>query len=158
MNRTWCIALILALTWLLWSGHTETQMLVFGLVSVAAVLGIVRRMDRFSETERDKLLGLRTLTYLPWLLWEILKSNLEVCRIILSPRLPITPTLIRVGTSQQTATGKVIYANSITLTPGTISLDLRDDTILVHALTQESAAGVATGEMDRRVSHLEKDA
>ena len=131
-------------------------MLVFGLLSVLAVLGIARRMDRFSQTERDELLGLRTLTYLPWLMWQILKSNLQVCRIILNPRLPISPTLIRVHASQKTDTGKVIYANSITLTPGTISLDLRDDTILVHALTQETAAGVETGEMDRRVSRLEK--
>lgn len=131
-------------------------MLIFGLLSVLAVLGIARRMDRFSQTERDELLGLRTLAYLPWLLWQVLKANLQVSRIILNPRLPIGPRLIRVRASQKTTTARVIYANSITLTPGTISLDLRDDTILVHALTQESAAGVETGEMDRRVSRLEK--
>jgi multicomponent Na+:H+ antiporter subunit E len=69
--------------------------------------------------------------------------------------LPISPHLITVRTSQKTAVGQVIYANSITLTPGTISLDVRDDTILVHALTSDSAAGVEAGEMDRRVSRLE---
>lgn len=130
-------------------------MLVFGLLSVLAVLGIMRRMDRFSDAPPDELLGIRVVTYIPWLLWEILKANLDVVRIILHPSLPISPRLVTVRTSQKTAVGQVIYANSITLTPGTISLDLRDDTILVHALTSESAAGVKAGEMDRRVSRLE---
>lgn len=147
---------ILALAWLAWSGRLETQLLVFGLLSVAAVVGIARRMDRFSGADRDEHLGPGVLFYLPWLFGQIVRANLAVARIILDPKLPIGPRLIRVRASQRTATGQVLYANSITLTPGTISLDLRDDSLLVHALTAESAAGVETGEMDRRVSRLER--
>jgi multicomponent Na+:H+ antiporter subunit E len=62
---------------------------------------------------------------------------------------------VKVNSSQGTAAGKVLYANSITLTPGTITLDVQGSTILVHALTEASAQGVENGEMDRRVSRLE---
>ena len=67
----------------------------------------------------------------------------------------ISPRLIRVRASQKTVLGHVVYANSITLTPGTISLDLRDGAILVHALTDETAEGVLNGEMNARVARLE---
>ena len=112
-------------------------------------------MDRLSEVERDEHLGLGVLFYLPWLFWQIARANAAVARIILDPRLPIQPRLVRVRASQRSATGQVLYANSITLTPGTISLDLRNDTILVHALTDEAAAELETGKMDRRVCRLE---
>ena len=131
-------------------------MVLFGAFSILVVIGIVRRMDRFSGVEKDEPLGLRTLLYLPWLLWQILKSNIEVSRIILSPKLPISPRLLKVQSTQQTKTGEVLYANSITLTPGTISLDVQDHTILVHALTEASAKGVEQGDMDLRVSQLER--
>ena len=71
------------------------------------------------------------------------------------PELPIHPQLVRIRTTQQTDIGHVIHANSITITPGTISLDVRDGTILVHALTDTTAAGVTSGEMDQRVSWVE---
>ena len=156
LNRTVLIGITLVLAWLAWSGHAKAQLLVFGALSVAAVLGITHRMDRFAGAPRDEHLGLRVLRYLPWLLWQIAKSNIAVARIILDPKLPIQPRILRVPASQRTATGQVLYANSITLTPGTISLDVRDDTILVHALTDESAAGVESGDMDRRVRSLER--
>ena len=155
MSRTLTTALMLIAAWLLWSGHAEPLLLGLGLVSVLTVLAITRRMDRFSESEGDEYPGLGFLLYLPWLVWQMFKSNLDVARIILNPRLPISPRLIRVPANQKTETGQAIYANSITLTPGTISLDVRDNQILVHALTEESAAGVEEGEMDRRVCRAE---
>jgi len=83
------------------------------------------------------------------------KSAWDVTRIILNPRLPVSPTLVRVKTSQKTTVGVVTYANSITLTPGTISVDVGRGEILVHALTREGAAGLQSGEMDRRVTRFE---
>jgi multicomponent Na+:H+ antiporter subunit E len=79
--------------------------------------------------------------------------------VILHPKLPIEPRMMRVRASQRTALGKVIYANSITLTPGTVTVDFdeADSTILVHALTETAHQGLLTGEMDRRVRALEKD-
>ncbi len=156
MSRTLTTALLLFAVWLLWSGHTEPLLLAFGIGSVLSVMGITRRMNRFSGVERTDYPGAGFLLYVPWLLWQILKSNIDVARIILSPALPISPRLVRVMASQKTSTGKVIHANSITLTPGTISLDVRDDQILVHALTAESAAGVEGAEIDRRVTRIER--
>ena len=112
-------------------------------------------MDAVAGYPRTYRLGFRPLRYAPWLLWEVIKSNLNVARIIVDPRLPLSPRLIKVSTSQDTDLAQVIYANSITLTPGTITRDIRDHTIIVHALTEESAAILKTGEMDRRVAELE---
>ena len=91
-----------------------------------------------------------------WLLRQIVKANLAVTKIILSPRLPISPTVVRVRAGQKSDLAKVIYANSITLTPGTVSINLDDDHIEVHALTTRMAADLQTSEMERRVSRLEK--
>ena len=93
--------------------------------------------------------------YWPWILWEIFKANIGVTRVILNPKLPISPNMIQVKASQKTALGKVIYANSITLTPGTVSVDVTDDTITVHALSHDNAEELLTGEMDRRVTKME---
>jgi multicomponent Na+:H+ antiporter subunit E len=100
-------------------------------------------------------LPLRALLYIPWLILEVVKSNIDVARRILDPRLPISPRVIEVQASQRRDIGRVIYANSITLTPGTVSIDTDGDRITVHALTEEAAAGLLTGEMDRRVTRFE---
>jgi multicomponent Na+:H+ antiporter subunit E len=97
----------------------------------------------------------RVLAYIPWLLWQIFKANVHVGLRILNPKLPISPRIVKAVTSQRGDMGRVIYANSITLTPGTVSLQVEDDHILVHALTEESADGLADGDMDRRVSWTE---
>jgi len=152
--------LLLIGAWLLWSGHWTLDgkhplVAIFGLCSCLVVLLVSEAMDRAAGDEEDHNWGLRPLTYVPWLLWQIIKSNIEVARVILSPNMPISPRLVRVKSSQQSELGKVIYANSITLTPGTITLDVRGDDMLVHALTKDTAAGVKSGEMDRKVTALE---
>ena len=101
-------------------------------------------------------LGIRPqITYAPWLVKEIVKSNIEVTKILLAPRLKLQRNLIEVGAHQKTALGRVILANSITLTPGTVSVSMENDRILVHALSFEGAEEDLTGEMDRRVCRLE---
>lgn len=97
------------------------------------------------------------LVYWPWLIVEIAKSALGVARIIVDPKLPISPRLIRAKASQRTAVGIATYANSITLTPGTITVEVnrREQEFLVHALTEATAADVVEGSMDRRVSAFE---
>ncbi|MDP6037346.1 MAG: Na+/H+ antiporter subunit E, partial [Candidatus Latescibacteria bacterium] len=74
---------------------------------------------------------------------------------VLSPGLPISPRVVRVVATQKTDLCRVIYANSITLTPGTVSLVLDGEEIVVHALTKEAADDVESGDMDRRVTGLE---
>lgn len=100
---------------------------------------------------------LQGLRYWPWLVWEIAKSSFTVARIIVDPKLPISPRLVRIKTSQRTAVGIATYANSITLTPGTITVEAsrRNREFIVHALTERTAAGLDDGEMDRRVTAFE---
>ncbi|MEN8198303.1 MAG: Na+/H+ antiporter subunit E, partial [Pseudomonadota bacterium] len=90
-----------------------------------------------------------------WLGWEVVKSNIDVTKRIVSPGLPISPTVVTVKTSQATELGQVTYANSITLTPGTISLRVDRDSIDVHAVSRDAAAALEQGEMDRRVTGTE---
>lgn len=99
------------------------------------------------------------MKYIPygfWLVIEILKSNIDVIKRILSPSLPISPRWVTIKSSQASEFGEVVYANSITLTPGTISIDVNDNNIDVHALSQSGVEGLATGEMDKRVTLAEK--
>jgi len=147
--------LMLAGVWWLWSGHSGGLLLALGCASVLTVLAISHRMDRIADAPRLYTLGLRPLAYAPWLFWEIVKSNAAVARLILDPALPIAPRVVRVPALQKTPLGQTFFANSITLTPGTLSLEVGEGSILVHALTEESAQGVLDGEMNRRVAHLE---
>jgi multicomponent Na+:H+ antiporter subunit E len=156
MKQPVSLFVLLMGVWLLLSGHFEPTLVIYGLLSSAAVVGLglhLRIVD--SEALPIHLAG-RMLFYLPWLFKEIVLSNVAVARVILDPRLPIRPRLLHVEASQDSEVAQVIYANSITLTPGTITLDVRDHKLLVHALTRESAEGLLTGEMDRRVARLEK--
>lgn len=141
--------------WLLLSGFFEPFLMTAGALSALGVVAFARRMYAVDHEAHPIHLGRSALTYWPWLFVEIAKSAWDVTRIILSPRLPISPTLARVKTSQKTTVGVVTYANSITLTPGTISVDVASDEILVHALTREGAAGLQAGDMDRRVTRFE---
>ena len=152
------VALIVALAsaWLLWSGYFDNALLLsLGAVSVATVFILALRMGLVDREGVPIQLGVRLLLYAPWLAWEVFKANLDVARRILSPGLPIDPRIIEVKAGQREDLGRVIYANSITLTPGTVSIDAEGDVITVHALTAEAALGVEAGDMDRKVSWLE---
>jgi len=148
-------AFVLYAFWLLLSGYFTAFLMTAGAASAIAVVALARRMEIVDHEGHPIHLGWRALTYWPWLIIEIVKSAWDVSKVILNPRLPVSPTLIRVKTSQKTEVGVVVYANSITLTPGTISVDVGHGEILVHALTREGAAGLQTGEMDKRVTVFE---
>lgn len=148
----------LATAWFLWSGYVEPLLLSLGAVSCVLVWLLSRRLDIVDRESAPLHLIPRLLIYVPWLLWEIFKANLHVAKLILSPGLPVRPQLIRVQATQKTDVGLAIFANSITLTPGTVSLDVRGGTILVHALDDSTAAGLRDGDMDGRVTALEGEA
>lgn len=142
--------------WLLLSGYfTNPLLLTLGVASCLLVVFIIRRMTLLDDDLPSLQVTLRTIAYIPWLLWEIVKANLDVAKRILHPNLPISPTIFHVKTSQRSDLGKVIYANSITLTPGTVSIYVDTDTIEVHALSQAAANELMAGAMDRRVSRVE---
>ena len=145
---------VLFIVWLLLSGHYTFLLISLGVLSCILVVVIVDRMEVIDREGHPIHLTWRALTYWPWLLVEIIKANVDVIRCVLSPSLPITPTMIRLKSSQTSDLGRVIYANSITLTPGTISIDITNDEILVHALTTNGADALEDGEMDRRVTRM----
>jgi multicomponent Na+:H+ antiporter subunit E len=150
---------VLSLVWLAWSGHFEPLLLALGAGSVLVVVALSAHMRVLDEESMPLSLHHgRLLLYVPWLFWEIVKANLDVARRIVAPGGPrIAPRLIRVRASQRSELAQVVYANSITLTPGTVSVDLSDGEILVHALSREAAEGLETGEMDRRCTALETE-
>ena len=97
----------------------------------------------------------KAITYWPWLLWEIVKANIDVSRIIIKKEPSISPILFRIPADQSTELGQVTYANSITLTPGTVSIAVGEGMIDDHALTKEAAADLKTGRMNERACRLE---
>jgi multicomponent Na+:H+ antiporter subunit E len=145
----------LMLFWMLISGDFGLLNLALGLVSALLVVAITHRMDVVDQESRPYHLSARLPVYLAWLARKVIRSNLDVTRAIWTPGNSISPAVVRLRLSQQTALGKVIYANSITLTPGTVTLAIEGDEILVHALTHADAAALQTGEMDRNVRELE---
>ena len=150
---------VLYVVWLLLSGIFTPFLLILGLASCALVVLVMLRMEVADREGHPLHLTWRgVLIYWPWLVIEIVKSNIDVVKRILSPSLPISPTLVRVRASQTTDLGQVIYANSITLTPGTVSVDVSNGEILVHSLSREGAESLLEGDMDRRVVRFEDGA
>lgn len=146
---------VLYLFWLLLSGLFTTFLLLAGVGSAAAVVWFARRMDVADKEGHPIQLGPRAFVYWPWLVKEIAKSAWDVSKIILDPRLPISPTLVRFKPAQKTSVGLVIHANSITLTPGTIAIEVSAQEFLVHGLTRAGAQGCVDSEMNRRVCTFE---
>ena len=154
-SRTLSLFILLFLSWLLLSGIYTGLLLGLGVLSCLLVVAVCRRMKIVDPEGHPNHLIPGMMRYVPWLLWAITKANIDVARRILHPRLPMAPRVIRVEASQKTHLGQVIYANSITLTPGTVAVETDEGVIDVHALTRESAEDVRSGGMDGRVTDME---
>lgn len=129
-------ALVIALALLWWALSGRTEPLILGLGGVTVIIAVLaawrmRLIDRegapFSRLHRR-------LLYWLWLGGQIAKANVAVVRLALRPDLDITPRLVRAPARQTSTLGRVVFANSITLTPGTVSIDVEERDILVHAL------------------------
>ncbi|MGH6953964.1 MAG: Na+/H+ antiporter subunit E, partial [Alphaproteobacteria bacterium] len=118
MARALSLAAVLLVLWYLLSGHDELLLLSLGGASAVAVALIAWRKDWLDREGHPIHLTWRAPAYWAWLAWQIVKSNVDVARRCLDPRLPISPTLVTLKASQGSDLGRVIYANSITLTPG----------------------------------------
>lgn len=141
--------------WLALSGHYIPMLVAAGAVSaVVCLLAAIRMRAADAEGHPIELFP-GAVTYLPWLTWEITKSAWAVTKIILHPKLPISPTMTVVRSSQRTPAGTATYANSITLTPGTITVGVIGHDLTVHALVRDGALDLEGGGMDRRVSRFE---
>ncbi|MEZ5932894.1 MAG: Na+/H+ antiporter subunit E [Alphaproteobacteria bacterium] len=150
------LAVVLSVLWLLLSGHWHDSLLIsLGLASVVLTLVVSTRM-RVTDREGHPIhLALRGLIYWPWLIKEIVVANIDVAKAILGLTDDVRPSVFTIKASQKTDLGRTIYANSITLTPGTVTIGMDGDALTIHALTPGAREGLGTGEMDRRVTGVE---
>ncbi len=142
--------------WVLLSGKFDPFHLTLGVISAALVSWSSAHLLFRDHTRRHRLAEAgRFLLYLPWILKEIIKSTLQVAFLALHPNMlrHLNPHLVRFRTRLQSPAAKVTLANSITLTPGTITIRIEDDLFLIHALTEDLAAGMP-GEMEARIAGI----
>ncbi len=144
MKHTINMGLALAMLWLLLSNHFEPLMIGFGLASVMLTLVIALRMGVTSYTVSPLKLALLLPRFWFLLLIEIIRANADVTLRILGIR-PISPTVITVPNVHKTDLGRAMYANAITLTPGTASIEVSKETIVVHALSKDGAEQLKHG-------------
>lgn len=150
---TW---LVLAAFWIALSGYFDPIHLTFGFVSVTLVSAVSSRYFAEGASLRRESLGLlRIVGYAPWLLWQILIANVDVLLRVVGLR-PLAPRMVRFKPHLESDFGRVTLANSITLTPGTVTVEVEEDgTFIVHAISHEAAEGVLDGRMAERVRLLE---
>jgi len=146
------VGLVIALCafWLGLSGHYTPLILSLGAVSIVISVLLTARLTGIDRDSSPyfKIFGI--IAYFPWLMWEIIKANYTVIRACLRADLDIAPALVKVKTTCRSDYAKVLFANSITLTPGTVTVDVDGDKLLVHALYEDGAGPEAFVEMDRR--------
>ena len=146
----------LVLFWMLLSGHTSVLLLSLGLASVVLVTWLVSRMDHNDKAPVRMLFSIKFISYLGWLIWQVIITNIDVAKRIWNPSLPIKPASRKIKVTIKDPLIKTIYANSITLTPGTVTTEVGEDYFIVHALNSEGLDELEEGEMQRRLISLEE--
>ena len=148
--------IILYVNWMIWSGKFDAFHLSLGVISCIIVTftahDLLFKRTRFSF--RDLTEVFRLFAYIPWLIYQIFLANIHVASLVLNPRMPIDPKMIRFKTKLNKDISLTTFANSITLTPGTITADIVDGELYVHALNQKVADDLMSGEMENRVAHV----
>lgn len=153
--RSVTLSLLLFVFWIALSGHYTVFLVSSGVVASVVIVLLKMRKQTLDE-EAVPLEAVRgAIVYWPWLWLEILKSSWAVARLIVSPGLKISPTMTVVDSVQHTPVTLATYANSITLTPGTVTCNLRGHRLTVYALTREGALDVESGAMDQHVKVME---
>ena len=151
------LAILYGLIWISFSGHFDFLLLSFGVISVLIVLYTLRRMQIVDETPVKFQMNIFSLiTYCFWLTKEILRSNITVAKTILSPQINIKQNIFDVPLSPKSEAAQVIFANSITLTPGTITVETEKKSLLVHSLNFSDSTEDEIADMGDRVSRCER--
>ena len=145
-----------ATLWLLLSGVYKPIVLGLGGFSVLFCAYVCHRMGIVDRESVPLHLLARVPLYALWLGGEIAKSNWDVAKRIVLPERRISPTIVRLRAHQSSELGQAIFANSITLTPGTVTVALRSGDAIVHAITEDNATNMEGGDMDQRVRRLER--
>lgn len=151
------LTVLLAIVWLLFSGMwTYTIILSLGVASVIVTVWLVGRMNLLGREAETFHMIPAALRYWPWLMGQIVLANLQVARCILQGPTGIDPRVARVRILQKTHVGRAIMANSITLTPGTVTLQVTENDIEYYALTPDVVEDLESGEMNRRAERFEE--
>ena len=151
--KSFILFFILFSLWLLMSGHYNLLIVSLGIISCTFCVYVAKRGKLIDEEGLPIFFIPRLLNYLIWLFKEILKSNLSTAKVIINGK--VEPETFTVKTSQVTDVAKVTYANSITLTPGTVTTKIQKGVFEVHALNSDFGNDVRTNEMDKKVTWLE---
>ena len=160
------LSVVLVAVWLGWSGIYQPLLLSFGVASILISVYVTASLESLDNEGQPIQWTVKMFWYLPWLLKEIIVANIDVMKRVVNPSLSqpeanvISPTWVKVAASQQSRLGLTLFANSITLTPGTVSVDSGDGYIWVHALSKEGAEsllGDDGGEMGRMASKMEAE-
>ncbi|MEM9601359.1 MAG: Na+/H+ antiporter subunit E [Pseudomonadota bacterium] len=154
--RKFTTLIALAVSWLAWSGYYDGLLLTFGALSCLFVFYLMHRIGLADLDPRSARTFANMVSYIPWLLLEIIKSNIEVAKIIWRPAMQLNPAVQDIPSTQETTLGLVTFANSVTLTPGTLTISAEPGSLKVHALNADAFEGDGFAEMDRRVSTLEQ--
>ena len=153
------IFLLLFGIWIVFSGQFDAFHLALGLISTALVTAISSNFF-FADRSRGTRTRIREIIRLPWylcwMLYQILLSNLHILKLALSPGdLPeVQPRLVRIKTELKTDFAKWFLANSITLTPGTITIDIEGDELLIHSISEATTTGVKDDAMQRKIASI----
>lgn len=137
MRHAFLLSIVMAATWLVLSGYFIGMILTFGLISIGLVVWMTRRLAILDEETVPYLNILKTCKYYIWLFIEIVKANIQVVKAVVRPNSEISPTLVKIPLRSNVDIAQTMFANSITLTPGTVSVDVKEDHILVHSLLKE---------------------
>ena len=137
--------------WVLLSGKIDAFHLSVGLLGAAVIAWLNTEPRRLAEPPIPLV---RLALYAPWLFWQIVKSGLHITKVILDPRLPVNPRLIRYRTKLGNKHAVVLLGNSITLTPGTVTIDVVPGKLVVHALDDQSSGDLLVGTMEQKIDDV----
>lgn len=147
-------AILLSVFWLLLSGYIQPLLLSFGVISVVVVLYVLKRMDHVDKKQQPLGTGLPLIRYLPWLFGQIFSSSIHVTKLIWGSSETVSPRFAKVDATDVPENCRALYANSITLTPGTLCVDLVDDVVSVYALQASSIETIKQGSMQRKIANI----
>ena len=151
MKHAVSLTLTLFILWLLLSGHYNVLLISLGLISSLLTVVLALRMDVIDHESHPLHLTRQLPRFWIFLSREVVLANLDVARRILTPGKSFSPQLRQLPLPQKTAVGQVLYANSITLTPGTVTVQLGTESIRIHALSREAADDLQTGRMAQAI-------
>lgn len=146
------------LVWVIFNGQITLEITVFGLAVAAVVYAFTCRFLDWSPAKDLTLIkkGGRLLAYVGLLIWEIIKANMAMIRMTIAPDIEPDPVIVKIHTKLQSKTARVLLANSITLTPGTITVSLEDDELMVHCLDRSFSEGLEDSSFEQALLKLEE--